>query len=520
MADLDDYDRAFAQTGLPETQRARWREIAGAPRAPITFAREKLPVFSPENDETKEAALGIRQLDTPTPSITNPYSPATVSSERWTPEAYAENAKAKEAAKRLERFSAWTPESAAKQAGVRIEPGEIGARLPPEMAGQFVGASQAGPAAPQLISPGGRRPASWQVQEGLDLSPEAQKASERASKEEHDAAALEYGAGQRAAEFERGYIDRLDKAAKAHVIEEKERSRRYTDEYDAQLQILDADRKAVREATLDPTAGAGIRVGLGFATAVAAVLGTAIGGPGRLIGQGLGIAFKPINDAIDANIRGQEEQVKKAERGMRVEAAYLGAMKQKYGDIGVAKEAVRIAQLEAAKVELTKQVGDPSVADPRMLAAYKRISAGLDDQLVSREARFKQLTEDRIVRHDVNAPAQYAGVATAADKEGAKHLSDAYEKAGIPESLAALEDVDKKIDTFGEGDIPGVGLFAGKVPMEAYGFFGADRQVAGRQAVQTLKNEIIKKRSGAVVTEGEARRLAIELEGADRKSVV
>ncbi len=381
------------------------------------------------------------------------------------------------------------------------EPGEEAPRAGPSMGG-----------GPMLVDKGGRRPGAWQIHEGMDLGPDAKQASESASVRGYMANDLDRAAGEAAAEFERGYLEKHHQAAKQYAVSEAERADSYTRQVDEHMGKLDGLRQQIREAgpikpfgNADPTIaqiGGAIAVGLGALAA------------SRTGGRNLGL--ESFNNAVSISMRAQEEKLAKLERGARGEETFLSRLKETYGDKRAAVQAAHIAYLEQAKVELAKNLGDPSVAHPKMLAAYERMNAMVDDELVKRTVMFKGITEDRVIRHDVNAQPRYVGGAGfgAGAKGDARYLSEAYAKSGIPEALADLQGVDQVIDTFGEGDIEGVGRFASQVPDWAYGIVGSGRGVANRQAVASIKNRVRKSIAGASLTEGEKVELNKELEAA------
>ncbi len=362
----------------------------------------------------------------------------------------------------------------------------------------------------QLVDKGGRRPASWSVTQGLDLGGDVARGAEGETNERGVAAAgLDLMAGRQAAEFERGYLEQHLKAAERFATEDNDRVNRYADQVNAHTAKLEGMLGQIREAKIDPYAGMNPAV-----ARIGGAIAMALGAFASRRGENMGL--EAVKHTIDSNIRDQEIQLHRLERGARGEANYLAQLKASFGDIRAAKSAAYVSYLERAKIELAKKLGDPEVADPRMLAGYERLMGRLNDEQMTRMGQFKQATQDRIVRHDVNAQPRYVGTGgfTHKDETDAKWLAEQREKAGIPQALANLEGVDQAIDTFGEGDIEGVGRFASKVPDAIYGVVGSKRGQANRQAMAAIKNRVRKSIAGASLTDGEKVELNKELEGA------
>src|SRR5439155_459122 len=77
----------------------------------------------------------------------------------------------------------------------------------------------------------------------------------------------------------------------------------------------------------------------------------------------------------------------------------------------------------------------------------------------------------------------FGGAGAGAGQAGAHAYSEELEKAGIPSQLSSLTDIDRTIDTFGQGEIPGVGAIKDHVPTALLSKEGA----AARQAFQSVK---------------------------------
>lgn len=411
-----------------------------------------------------------------------------------------------------------TPQSYAPGDGAR--PGEIGPPTDPRKDATFVDGEGARSfdsslqGAPQVIDPGGRRPASWQIQEGMDLGPQASEAVNSADEHGRVAALADQTAAKRAQEFEADYLGRMNSASEKYALQENSRAEQFQKDYDDHMGKLDSLRGEIRSAAVDPYAS-------GLSGMVGGKAGQVLGSVADSIAIGLGAfaskhgenaGLEAVRHRISTNLRAQEEQLGKLERGAKGEMNFLGMLKQKFGDLGQAKAAAHIAYIEAAKSELAKQIGSPEVADPRLLAAGERINAKLDDDLVNRLAHFNGITRDRVVRHDIMAPPRVIGgpaVSTEA-KHDARYLSESYEKAGIPAALSQLKDVDRTIDALGDGEIGGVGWIEGIVPNR----LSPKQWVAARQAVQSVKNAIGHSIFGGALSPTEGEKLNEQLDGA------
>lgn len=530
----DPYDALAKRLGIPLSRIPDWRQAAGLPPAPSSYEDATLqqympqapaapapPVPTPPRPSYEGATLqapstaGVSLADPPRTNLGTPARPriplatgdnvaASQQPAQLSPSAMAQAMRVAEASEKTKENVKEALDEDERRKNLEgatfYEPGEGAGMTSP------VGTGGAGVV---MVDPGGRRPKSWQVHEGIDLGPEAEAALANANERGYKAAQLDYEAGQRAAAFERGYLEKHQKAAEKFASEETERAQKYQAQVDATMARLEEMRARIREMQEDPLAG--MRSGPAqFLGAIAVALG-AFASRG---GENQGLAA--LKHQIDTIIRRQDEQAKQLERGVRTETNYLGALKQAYGDERVAREAAYIAYLERAKVELAKELGDPSIADPRMLAAYNRLLGKLDDELIQRTTKFKQLTEDRVIRNDVMAQPHYVGaqpVGAQPSKKAetdARYLSEAYEKAGLPAALSQLKDIDRLIDAIGDGPIEGIGPVASRLPV----WMLSNRGVATRQAVQALKNAIGHSLFGGAISEGEAEKLNTQLEGA------
>lgn len=108
------------------------------------------------------------------------------------------------------------------------------------------------------------------------------------------------------------------------------------------------------------------------------------------------------------------------------------------------------------------------------------------------------------------------GVATDKNRDtNVRRLSESMTRAAIPELKNDLATLQSTISGFGEGDIPGVG-YTGAFPTMMLSDKGADM----RQKLATVRNKLLKMRSGAAVTDPEMNRLIEELGSMNDRDLV
>lgn len=253
------------------------------------------------------------------------------------------------------------------------------------------------------VSPGGRQPHSWAVQEGIAPPTEATESMRAADEHGRTAAALEYEAGTQEAAYRQGYLDRLEQAQRAHAVEEKQRADRYQKAWDESLGRLNDLRAQIRTAQVDPYEG---QKGLGQLMGGLAI---GLGAAGAALAGGQNAGLEAVKHHIATVIRRQEGVLDRMANGAKAETTFLGALRQKFGDEKEAHNAAWIAYLESAKSELAKIAGSPDVQNPRLLAQYQRAQKAIDEELAGRLKAWNEAAADKVVRHDVNAPPVYAG---------------------------------------------------------------------------------------------------------------
>lgn len=373
------------------------------------------------------------------------------------------------------------------------------------------------------VSNGGRTPASWttQTQEGVKLSPETYRAANKADASARDAAMWERRAGEEEADRDFSYLEQFSKRQETHANQLAERAEKQRVRYEAQLAKLEKMTAAAEGDEIDPgafftkhgTAGA-FAAGLAY---IGGAFGAALQGPGA-VNQGMQAVRNSIQQEIDA----QKANASLHRQKLEDQRTLLGQMAKTFGDEREAEEAAWIVYLQKAKTDMAKNAAAAKTDQAR--AKWRAGLSILDQQLAGRFEKWDQLTKDHVVRtqHDVNAPAQYVGGAGAApldktDRKEVQDIAEQMEKAGIPQAYSNLQDVDRTIDTLGNGEIEGQSWTADKVfgvsPQLGKALYG-DQAVAGRQAMATIKNGIRKSIAGASLTEGEKVELDKQLEGA------
>lgn len=373
--------------------------------------------------------------------------------------------------------------------------------------------------APVLVSKGGRTPASWttQTQEGNKLTDDTKDRAEHAEGSKMDAAAWGRNAGVAEANREVAILDQHARIQAAHADELRQRGENQRQRVDAELAKLNAYTSKVQKQEIDPDlyfkqgGGAG-----GFAAALAVFAGAVGQGfmarAGNL--QARNVGLDALNDSIRENIDVQKANAANSSKKLEDQRSLLGVMTHTFGEGERAEQATWIQYLEHAKTRLASAASEAK--SDWAQARYRDAIANIDGEIAGRREKWDQMTQDHVTRveHDVNAPAQYAGGAGAPigkrDREEISEISKELTKAGIPQARSALADIDRSIDTFGEGDIAGVGPMKDHIPS----LFISDEGVRNRQAVAHVKNGLRKEVAGASLTDGEKVELNKELEGA------
>lgn len=359
------------------------------------------------------------------------------------------------------------------------------------------------------VSDGGRTPASWttQTQQGLTVSDETRDAANTAEGAKMDAAMWGRRAGEAEAEREIGYLERHEKyqQARRNILETRAETQRQ--QYEGELGKLRQMQRAADENKIDPKE---------ITPSISSAIGALLGG----IGQGLAWAggnksagnpgLDTLNKRIQEQIDAQKAKVARDRGRLEDQRSLLGQMARTFGDERQAEAAAWDAYLGVAETRLRQQMAESKIDSVR--ARYKAAIGDIQQERFRRTAQWDEATQDKVqrVQHDVNAPPVYAGGAPAVgkgDREDIHKISEGMEKGGIPAAIASLRAIDRSIDTFqkehGDGEIPGVGPIASKIPdVVAKGVYG-DRAVAARQSFQALKLNLQHEVAGASLTEGE-----------------
>lgn len=348
----------------------------------------------------------------------NPYSADAKSRGVWTDDDRDKNESAKRLAAHLVA-NGTDPEEARRAAGVRNEPGQVTVPDDPRKGAtplvpedQWLPKASTAGVGPTMVSPGGRRPHSWTVQEGLAL-PETVAAYGQATKSQREAAQAGRDAGVAEAEREVAYLRTHEKAMERHALErrwkEEDRQRRVDAETDKLAEMTDA----VKNDQIDNTAFfTGHGVAGGFAAALAYTLGA--------IGGALTHTENPVIGVIRQEIQTQKDNAALRKQAVEDQKGLLGQLTKTFGDARVGEEAAWIAYLEKAKVQMQRIAGESK--DDWVQARYKTAVADIDGQLAGHIQAIETAIQDKVVRQDVNAPPTFIGGGAAGRKDEADPL--------------------------------------------------------------------------------------------------
>lgn len=383
---------------------------------------------------------------------------------------------------------------------------------------QAAGVTATGAPALRQVSAGGRMPASWttQTQKGLTLSPETREAASDAEGNRMDAAMSSRRAGEMEAEREIGFLQRHEQYQEARERQMRQRADQQRQSYEGELGKLREMQRAADENKFDPKE---------ITPDIASAIGALVGG----LAQGMAWAagnkgatnpgMETLNRRIQDRINAQRMKAVQGRERLEDQRSLLGQMARTFGDERQAEAAAWDAYLGVAETRLKTQMSESKVDWVR--AKYRDAIATIQGERARRVAQWDEATQDKVQtsQHDVNAPAQYAGAAPLkdADRKETAEVAKLLTEKGIPQARSQLEDIDRQIETFGNEDIPGIGLGAdiafGVGPRVGAAIYG-DKAVAGRQAVAAVKNGIRKSIAGASLTDSEKAELNKQLEGA------
>lgn len=244
---------------------------------------------------------------------------------------------------------------------------------------------------------------------------------------------------------------------------------------------------------------------------VLAGIAIGLGQFGALMRGGRNNAWDIIQSGVDANIRAQETSASHASKAFDARANLFARNMAAFGDRERAILATRM-QTYAAVDSLV----DEKMAENKGLldvSAYNQIKAQLERLHAADAAAWTKETTNRAAEIVTYTPAQKADGATPTSleaKSDARYLSEAYEKAGIPQALSELQDIDQRLDTMGTGDIAGVGLVKEHLPSWVLSTEG----VANQQAIARIKGSARASIAGASLTDAKKAELQEQLEGA------
>jgi len=287
------------------------------------------------------------------------------------------------------------------------KPGEIGPpRAPTELTpeDQWDHSAPAG-GTPRMVDPGGWRPHSRAVQEGLDLT-NTIRATGMADASSRDAAAAARDAGISQANREVAYLDRHEQLQNERAQRLKWQAEDRQRRYDAEMDKLATLTEAVRKDKIDPgsiftksgTSGA-------FFASIAYMLGA--------VGGALTHTENPVMGVIREEIQAQKDNAAMRRQRIEDQKGLLGQLARTFGDETVGEEAAWVAYLEKAKTEMQRIVADSQ--NEWVIAKYKSAVAGIDDELARRIGTIEEKTQDRTARQDVFAPPTYMGGGAKAD---------------------------------------------------------------------------------------------------------
>lgn len=260
---------------------------------------------------------------------------------------------------------------------------------------------------------------------------------------------------------------------------------------------------------IDPEAAKG-----SLGAQILAALAVGLGQFGSSLGGGTNTALQIVNGNIDRRIAAQQYNINNAHKALGNEQSLYKDNLAAFGDKGRASAATKIQMIDQAKALLEEQYA--GAKSNRNEAQYHAMLQGLADRRAESADKFGIITQDQVTTsgNEHFAPGGMVGgagsTATPEAKKDAHGYAEALEKAGIPASLAGLQDVDQRLDALGTGDVAGIGPVASHVPA----LLTSKEGVANRQAVAHIKNAMRKDVAGASLTPGEKAELDKDLEGA------
>jgi hypothetical protein len=272
---------------------------------------------------------------------------------------------------------------------------------PPPGVGAF------GPSGPVMVSPGGRRPASWteQTTEGIEL-PKTEAAYARADEAKGTALAAARDVGTMEAHRELGYLEEHEKL-------QGQREKLLADRAEKQRAALELELGKARDLQarvqtdkIDPDAWFTKNGGRGaFFGAIAKMLGA--------VGQGLkggpNEGAEAVRLAAQQEIDAQKANAQLNRQKLEDSRFLLGQMAKTFGDERMGEEAAHLAYLEKAKTHMGRIAAETKDATVR--ARYLEALAALGDQQAARMGQLEQLAANKVVRsqHDVNAMPTFMG---------------------------------------------------------------------------------------------------------------
>lgn len=203
----------------------------------------------------------------------------------------------------------------------------------------------------------------------------------------------------------------------------------------------------------------------------------ALGSFGSTLAGSENTGMKLFMKRIDDDVAAQNKNLENKQQGVANQRGMVAMMREQYGDERAAEAAAKMAYLDMAKQRV-----DAWAASNGSQAAKDRAAEANAALLTKWNENKAQLERSGTVQ---TAEAyQPAGVYGAGGKKpneaDVKHLDTELRKEKIPQAYAALDDLEKAIDTTGSGDIEGLGAIGQHVP----DIVTSDKGVQNRQAVE------------------------------------
>lgn len=278
----------------------------------------------------------------------------------------------------------------------------------------------------------------------------------------------------------------------------------------AQQKLEDLSLRAQEKVDVDAAQG-------GLGGSLMAAIGMAMGQFGASMNHTQNTAMQLVQSNIDRRIRAQEANIGNAHKTLANEENLYQKNLSAFGDresavlatkVQLLDQAKAMSDTQYAKAKHTMNEGDKHAFDEKLLKERS------DTAMKFAVAQQNQVETQRT---NVYNPGGFVGTGGPASKEAksdAHGYSEELEKAGIPEALSSLQDIDQRLDSFGTGDVPGVGPVVNHLPGPILKLVSGQEGVRNRQALAHTKNLTRKVIAGVAQNPQETAHLNEELEGA------